>query len=50
MSSEFREESGCGIFSVTKAVAVASNMLRVRKSMEGDCQLLLERLTASVFA
>jgi hypothetical protein len=44
MSIEVREESGCGIFSVTKVVAVASNMLRGRKCMEGDCPSLLELL------
>jgi hypothetical protein len=50
MSFEVREESGCGIFSVTNVVAVASNMLRGRKGMEGDCHLLLERLTTFVYA
>lgn len=50
MSFEVREESGCGIFSVTKVVALASNMLRGRKGTEGDCPLLLECLTTSVSA
>ena len=33
MSFEVSEEIGCGIYSVTKVVAVASNMLRGRKCM-----------------
>lgn len=50
MSCEVREESCCGIFCVAKVVAVASNMMRGTKGMEGECHLLLERLTISVFA
>jgi hypothetical protein len=50
MGNEFRKESGCGIFIFTKVVAVASNVMRVRKVMEGDCHLLLEHLATSVFA
>lgn len=50
MSYEVREESCCGMFCVTEVVAVTSSMMRGRKGVEGECHLLLERLTTSVFA